>query len=887
MWLMSGRGIEPVRPYARRGSAGVHARSAPHPLLWPTVAFMAGIWLAELVTPGRPVLIVAALSTALAFGALVLGLAFLRRGGDRARRRAVAMLILVIATGAGILRHQAAVAKPENHVTHLLGDEPLLTRLVGDVASTPYATAGEHRNPFIPFDPPSRTQFVIAARELRTVSPPAPVCGRIRVTVDGEGLGLGLGDRVQLTGRLYRPSPPRNPGEFDWARWNYLQGVEAGMVVEGPEHVRRIAYEPGWLAQAVASARLYAHLLLLGPYGDEPPDAAGRLLDTLVLGQRSAADRELNEAFLRAGGLHFLAVSGFNVAVLAGATCWVMRGVLRRSARATALVTLAAVLSYALVAEPNAPIVRATVLGVLVALSGLTGRRAIIWNGLAAGALGVLAVSPLELFRPGFQLSFIQVMALIMLVPRVCSRNLAAGRFDRPQREADTWGAFVWMRLRREAWGLAALCMVAWLVATPLVLFHYGRLAPWGILGTMLLTGPVVLITWLGVLTIAVQALYPPGAVLVGTTLQWLSNALLALVHWFADHVRPGVIELANPPLALVLGTYALVVIALTVSGRVRPDDLGDDFRSTRAARRRAVAIWSGTLGLLALAWLGWYAWPQRARTDYELHVLSVGSGNTVMMLTPTRGAVLFDVGTDRNVDAGELASRAARALGVRQLAGIAISHANFDHCSGLPSVLEKLPAGALFLSEHTAHGHDSTPAVEQTLKLPERRELLQRVGAGDAVSLAGMTVEVLWPPHEIGDAGWNANDLSLVLRVQAGARRILITGDIDGRAMRELLAADASGTIRLASDVLVAPHHGSVVPESGAFYGAVKPQLVLVSSAEDRPKLTALLSRVLGTGARCISTARRRAVTVVIRPDGDLRVTTPVGRTASGPDQD
>ena len=97
---------------------------------------------------------------------------------------------------------------------------------------------------------------------------------------------------------------------------------------------------------------------------------------------------------------------------------------------------------------------------------------------------------------------------------------------------------------------------------------------------------------------------------------------------------------------------------------------------------------------------------------------------------------------------------------------------------------------------------------------------------------------------------------------------------------MRELHAADAAGTIRLASDVLVAPHHGSVVPESAAFYAAVNPQLVLVSSAEDRPKLAALLERMLA--ARWVSTARAGAVSLVVRADGELLIGTTLGATAA-----
>jgi competence protein ComEC len=191
-----------------------------------------------------------------------------------------------------------------------------------------------------------------------------------------------------------------------------------------------------------------------------------------------------------------------------------------------------------------------------------------------------------------------------------------------------------------------------------------------------------------------------------------------------------------------------------------------------------------------------------------------------------------------------------------------------------LATALDLLSIDMLVLSKYTGSPKDTTPAALQALT-PSGRSKLVRVHAGDSLTLAGMPVEVLWPPADADAAAWTANDLSLVLRVHAGPRTVLFTGDIEGRALRELLAADAAGTIHLASDVLIAPHHGSLVPESAAFYAAVNPQVVVASSAEERPKLAALVDSALGAEAQLLSTARSGAVTVSVQPDGELRLET------------
>ncbi len=49
----------------------------------------------------------------------------------------------------------------------------------------------------------------------------------------------------------------------------------------------------------------------------------------------------------------------------------------------------------------------------------------------------------------------------------------------------------------------------------------------------------------------------------------------------------------------------------------------------------------------------------------YDLHVLAVGDGNTVLLTTPSGRALVFDVGTDTNSDAGEVAARADQEIGI------------------------------------------------------------------------------------------------------------------------------------------------------------------------------------------------------------------------------
>ena len=83
-------------------------------------------------------------------------------------REPLNVLVVGMALAVGVLRHQVAIEKPPNHVVNALNAEPVLTRVAGRIVTTPIVRPPLLLNPFLPFNPPPRTQFVVALDELRT-----------------------------------------------------------------------------------------------------------------------------------------------------------------------------------------------------------------------------------------------------------------------------------------------------------------------------------------------------------------------------------------------------------------------------------------------------------------------------------------------------------------------------------------------------------------------------------------------------------------------------------------------------------------------------------------------------------------------------------------------
>ena len=129
------------------------------------------------------------------------------------------------------------------------------------------------------------------------------------------------------------------------------------------------------------------------------------------------------------------------------------------------------------------------------------------------------------------------------------------------------------------------------------------------------------------------------------------------------------------------------------------------------------------------------------------------------------------------------------------------------------------------------------------------------------------MDFELLHPDH----GGYDGNDSSCVLRVNAGAASLLLPGDIEAGVERRLAATSGAA---LASDVLVAAHHGSATSTSAVFLDAVAPSLVLYSAGyRNRFGFPAeeVQARVAARGIRRLDTADSGALELTLQPSGEI----------------
>lgn len=204
------------------------------------------------------------------------------------------------------------------------------------------------------------------------------------------------------------------------------------------------------------------------------------------------------------------------------------------------------------------------------------------------------------------------------------------------------------------------------------------------------------------------------------------------------------------------------------------------------------------------------------ARYDGLLHavVLDVGQGESVVLADHGEFALVDCGSSNRWVRAGEVAANRLRSMGCRELDVLLLTHDDYDHTSGVPGLLDRLPVRMLLIPEGLADSGLVKDAAARGVKVKTITDL-----AALDLGEARLTV---YPP--VGEDGDNERGLSLL--TTSGECDLLLTGDMDSATERTLLARYDLPDI----EVLVVGHHGSKNSTSNDLLDALAPETAVIS---------------------------------------------------------
>lgn len=783
-----------------------------------TIAFAVGILLASVsAMPSMPLLVLAG------------GLGGLAAVSRQPRAAVTGVLVLWVALGA--LRAEVWRRHPDHALRAMLPAEPEAVAVHGIVETDPAGVLDPHEA--------GRQACAIRIRHVRRGGVWEPATGRVRAVVHHRE-ALAYGDELLLEGVWSRVPPPGNPGQYDWRAALARERIHGLLRVRPHDGIARLRLDqaPWWSRMILRVRTRWVELITR-----HASDRHAGLLVSVLLGQRTALDEDLKQAFTDTGTVHLLVISGFNVGLVA----WLIELAGRWTGlgwRLRLAVCAAGTAAYCAITGAAPPVVRAMLMAWMV-LGAMALDRVVHWpNTLAAAALAMLWLAPMQVFDAGFQLSVGAVASLIAF-----SGPWALALEPRLARVPG-------QRLRRYAALSLAATAAVWAGLMPVLPWYFHLVAPVSMLANLVLSPLMSALVLLGTLLLGLASVWEP--VMAGGIrgLEWLVEATRIAVQ--ACHRIPGGYwHVAAPSAAWVAAYYALLT--------------GTYAMRRRWPGRRIALVWGAALGCWAI---GAALWRVCATEALTVTVLDVGHGDAIVVRAPNGRVMVVDAGSE---EAGRFrVVPCLRAQGTGTVDALVLTHPDGDHIGGAIPLLRAVTVRRLL----TNGTQDATMTFSRVrAAAAQRRVAHQVVRAGDRIELdPRIDIRVLHPPRRlVPDVPPGSNDNSVVLRVAWGPSAVLLTGDLEEAGIPWLLSQPG-----LASGVLKVPHHGSRLGQAGErLLARVRPSLAVISAGSlhrlpARETLEQL--RAAGAGVRIT----REAGAITLRMDGHTLTMTTFASTPS-----
>lgn len=678
------------------------------------------------------------------------------------------VLILFLATGYGMFRLSQIHHTP-NTLIRQLTDSEMKVMYSGTVLAVDSTRNGYF---YCMTEPNTIYQRQISARPIQVWLPHAPT-------------DLKTGDRIIGAGIFSEYPRARNPGEFDYRRYQALNQLYYQFSIEYPWELKIIPAAVASGGRWIENIRIHVHTVFSQTLS--PENAA--FADALILGSRDMVDEHIIETYSELGVIHVMAVSGLHVGFVV-LILLILTQLIPIPHRIRILLVIAGLIFYTWLVDFRPSVMRASTMAALFLIASAYEERSDGLNILGLAGLLILFLNPLQLFMLGFQLSFVAVMGIILVYGRI--EELLEMKGIRIQQLHPT---VKWLA------GIILVSLAAFLATIPITAYHFRTIPIYGILVNVLVIPVIGFIVMNLFLVLFGGILWQPAGTFLAALPDWCISLLNTILN-FLRSAGLGAIQIPHFGAEYIFVAYAILII----------------FVLWKYTITKRIALYGLLIGLnLAVLIIG------NKTEKLRVTFFDVGQADAALIEAPGNVNILVDAG-----DISLYSDSGTKVLipyfnyrGIDHLDVAIISHPHADHIGGFPTILNEMTVDEIW----TTRQNYNSELYKNIMELSHIHEISTRfVNSGFDTTIQRLRILTLFPTQDFHDK--NINNHSIVQKFLYGENSVLFPGDMEIEIDKKLQPYDSY----LKADLFKVPHHGSITSSSIGLLQLISPDYAIIS---------------------------------------------------------
>jgi len=593
-----------------------------------------------------------------------------------------------------------------------------------------------------------------------------------------------LGSTLFLSGKAQSFEPAGNAGEFDQLEYYRARGIDFCL-----KSARILKDSSSYNLRKEYLFRLRQKLEIV--YERVFPDKQAGVMKAMILGSASELDSEIKGEYQKSGIAHLLVISGQHISMI-GLGLYMLLGRIGFHKKIAAILSLLIMIQYGTMTGMGSSTQRAVVMFGVLLLAELSKRSYDMITAMAFTAVIILFWQPLQVFQPGFQLSFGAVMGIGLLYPTL----------------------FKIFSIKNKIFSLVLSSFSIFFFTLPILMFSYSSIPTYSILLNLIVVPLMTFLLPLGISLIPAFCC----STFFAEILSYPCRFILILYHLVCsvNAVVPGnTIVTGRPELYQIIIFYAGILALILIfeyQGSVQ-------------------LILALTLLTMILVW--------RSPVACNITMIDVGQGDCILIEAEGK-SFLIDGGSSSKSKVGQYKIiPALKALGISELDAIIVTHGDKDHMSGIPELLSFHEEGGGIWIRHMILpdflGQDEE-GCKELANLALKAEIpVSYIQKGDRICSGELEFICLNPDKTT--VFEDSNSASIAFFMEYRELQALFTGDITGegerKLVKELKKMKESGK-NISLDYLKVAHHGSQSSTPEELLKLTSPKAAFISVGEN-----------------------------------------------------